>query len=116
MAGRPAHVAKSTPICPQGAVIEIKRKIVEGKEGKRGGRWPAVHKSLAANHTWPPLNSHFHSSPHLAPLMLTPLTKSIKSKANSLHLFFQSSIYLFLKFLYFMIYNDAINKYAMGKE
>jgi hypothetical protein len=51
MAGRPAHVAKSTPICPQGAVIEIKRKIVEGKEGKRGGRWSAVHKSLAANHT-----------------------------------------------------------------
>jgi hypothetical protein len=34
--GRLAHVAKSSPICPQGAVIEIKRKIVEGKEGKMG--------------------------------------------------------------------------------
>jgi hypothetical protein len=52
-------------------VVEIKRKIVEGKEGEKGGRWPA-------DHTWPPLDSHFHSSPHLAPLMLTPLTKSIK--------------------------------------
>jgi hypothetical protein len=31
-------VAKSSPICPQGAVVEIKRKIVEGKEGKRAGR------------------------------------------------------------------------------
>jgi hypothetical protein len=34
----PAHVAKSFPICPQGAVVEIKRNIVEEKEGKRGGR------------------------------------------------------------------------------
>jgi hypothetical protein len=42
--GWPAHVAESSPICPQGVVVEIKRKIVEGK---RGGRWPANHKSLA---------------------------------------------------------------------
>jgi hypothetical protein len=34
-AGRPAHVAKSSPICPKGAVVEIKRKIVEEKEGKK---------------------------------------------------------------------------------
>jgi hypothetical protein len=40
-------VAKSSLIYPQGAVVEIKRKIVEGKEGKRGGMWPAGHKSLA---------------------------------------------------------------------
>jgi hypothetical protein len=80
-------VAKSSPICPQGAVVEIKRKIVEGKEEKRGGRW-------SGGHTWPLLNSHFHSSPHLSPLMFTPLTKSIKSKANSLNLF--SKFYLFL--------------------
>jgi hypothetical protein len=33
-----AHVAKSSPICPQGAVVEIKRKIIEGKERKRRGR------------------------------------------------------------------------------
>jgi hypothetical protein len=80
-------VAKSSPISPQGAVVEIKGKTVEGKEGKRGERWPT-------GHTWPPLNSHFHSSPHLGPLMVTPLTKSIKSKANFLHLF--SKFYLFL--------------------
>jgi hypothetical protein len=40
-------VAKISPICPQGAVVETKKKIVEGKEGKRGGRWSADHKSLA---------------------------------------------------------------------
>jgi hypothetical protein len=26
---------------PKGVVVEIKRKMVEGKCGKRGGRWPA---------------------------------------------------------------------------
>jgi hypothetical protein len=30
-----------------GAMVEIKRNIVEGKEGKRGERWPAGQKSLA---------------------------------------------------------------------
>jgi hypothetical protein len=74
---RSAHVVKSSPICPQGAVVETKGKIVEGK---REGRWPG-------DHTCPPLNSYFHSSPHLALLMLTSLTKSIKSKANSIYLF-----------------------------
>jgi hypothetical protein len=87
VAERPARLAKSSLICPQGAVVKIKRDIVEDKEGKKGGRW-------SGEHTWPSLNSHFHSSPHLAPLMLTPLTKSIKSKANSIHLF--SKFYLFL--------------------
>jgi hypothetical protein len=86
-------------------VVEIKRKIVKGKEGNRGVRW-------LGGHTWPPLNSHFHSSPYLVPLILTPLTKSIKTKANSLHSFPKS--YLFL--LDFIRCNDAINKYAMKKE
>jgi hypothetical protein len=36
VAGWPAHVAKSSPICPQDVVVEIKRKIVQGKEGKKG--------------------------------------------------------------------------------
>jgi hypothetical protein len=93
VAGLPTHVAKSSPICSQGAVVEIKGKIVEGKEGKRGERWPG-------GHTWPPLYSHSHSSPHLAPLMLTPLTKIIKAKQIPF-IFFQSPIYLFLKFLDF---------------
>jgi hypothetical protein len=47
--------------------------------------------------------------------MLTPLTKSIKSKANSLHLFPKFYLFLFKK-LDFMICNDAINKYDVGKE
>jgi hypothetical protein len=37
---------QKSPICPQGAVVEIKRNIVEGKKGKRGGRWPTGHNSL----------------------------------------------------------------------
>jgi hypothetical protein len=56
-------VVKSSPICPQGAVVEIKRNIVEGKEGKRGGRWPASHKSLAGQ-------------PHLASTQLPLLCSS----------------------------------------
>jgi hypothetical protein len=74
------------------AMVKIKEKIVERKEG---GWW-------SGGHTWPPLNSHFHSSPHLAPLMLTPLTKSIKSKANYLYLF--PKFYLFL-FDFFRFYD-----------
>jgi hypothetical protein len=105
---RPAHVANSCPIYHQGVVVEIKRNMVKGKEGKRGGSWPGCHTS-------PPLNSHDHSSPHLAPLMLTPLTKSIKSKANFLHLFPKFYLFLF-DFLDFMICNDAINKYAVEKD
>jgi hypothetical protein len=97
-------------------VVEIRRKIVEGEEGEKGkGGRPAINL-WPGGHTWPPLDSHFHSSPHHAPLMLTPLTKSIKSKAKILHLFFQSSIYFFLKILDFMICNDTINKYAMENE
>jgi hypothetical protein len=66
------------------------------------GGWLAID-IWSGGHTWPPLNSHFHSSPHLAPLMLTPLTKSIKSKANSLHLF--PKFYLFIYFNFFRFYD-----------
>jgi hypothetical protein len=70
--GRPAHVAKSSPVCPQGAVVEIKGKIVEEKEGKRGGRWPAGHRYLAGQ-------------PHLAStqLPLSFFTTSCSSHAHS---------------------------------
>jgi hypothetical protein len=40
-------VAKSSLIYPQGEVVEINGKIVEGKEGKRGGRWSADRRYLA---------------------------------------------------------------------
>jgi hypothetical protein len=94
-------------------VVEIKAKMVEQREGKRGGIWSKGKKGkegeggrLALDiwpggHTWPPLNSHFHSSPHLAPLMLTLLTKSIKSKANSLHLFPRFYLFLFEIFRFY---------------
>jgi hypothetical protein len=62
-----------------------------GKEGEGG--WSAIDNWLGG-HTWPPLNSHFHSSPHLAPLMLTPLTKTSKVKQIPF-IFFHSFIYFF---------------------
>jgi hypothetical protein len=67
---------------------------VEGKGGKEGeGGRPATNL-WPTDHAWPPLNPYFHPPLHLTPIMLTPLTKSIKSKTNSFHLF-QSSFYLF---------------------
>jgi hypothetical protein len=67
----------------------------KGRKEGEGGRptinlWPI-------GHAWPPLNTYFHPLLHLAPIMLTPLTKSIKSKANSFHLFPK----FFLFFYYF---------------
>jgi hypothetical protein len=70
-----------------------------GKEGEGG--WPAIG-IWPGGHTWLPRNSHVHSSPHLAPLMLTPLIKSIESKTNCLHLF--PKFYLFV-FDFFRFYD-----------
>jgi hypothetical protein len=47
------------------------------------------------NKLWPPLSPTFHHPPHLDPLMLKPLTKSIKSKAISLHAFPKFFLFLF---------------------
>jgi hypothetical protein len=96
VAGRPAHVASAPKLCPKGVVIELKGEIVEGKGGKEGeGGRPATNLWLTG-HAWPPLNPYFNPPLHLTPIMLTPLTKSIKSKANSLH--------PFLKFFYFYFF------------
>jgi hypothetical protein len=96
VAGRPAHVASAPKLCPKGVVIELKGEIVEGKGGKEGeGGRPATNL-LLTRHAWPPLNPYFNPPLHLTPIMLTPLTKSIKSKANSLH--------PFLKFFYFYFF------------
>jgi hypothetical protein len=54
---------------------------------------------------WPPLNSYFHPPLHLAPIMVTPLTKIIKSKANPFHplpMFFLF-IYLFEIFRFYIM-------------
>jgi hypothetical protein len=104
LAERLAYVAKAPPFCPKGVVVDLNREIVEGKGGKQGeGGRPATN-------LWPTLNPYFHYPLHLAPIMLTPLTKSIKSKANSFHLFPKFFLFIiFLKFSDFILCNDEIN-------
>jgi hypothetical protein len=62
-------------------------------------------------HAWPPLNPYFHPPLHLAPIMLTPLTKSIKSKANFFHPFPKFFLFFitFFEFSDFILCNDEIN-------
>jgi hypothetical protein len=72
---------------------------VEGKGRKEGeGDRPATNL-WPTDHAWPPLNPYFHPPLHLASIMLIPLTKSIKSKANSFHPFSKFFLFFFLKFL-----------------
>jgi hypothetical protein len=72
---------------------------VEGKGRKEGeGDQPATDV-WPTGHAWLPLNPYFHPPLHLAPIMLTLLTKSIKSKANSFHPFPKFFLFMFLKFL-----------------
>jgi hypothetical protein len=80
------------------------------KEGDNGGERRKGGRRWLTGHAWPPLNPYFHPPPHLAPIMLTPLTKSIKSKENSFHPFPKFFLFLyFLKFLDFILCNDEIN-------
>jgi hypothetical protein len=107
--GRPAQVAKAPPFYPKGVVVELNREIMEGKGGKEGeGGWLATNL-WPTGHAWPPLKPYFHPPLHLAPIMLIPLTKSIKSKANFFHLFLKFFLFIFLKFLDFILCNDEIN-------
>jgi hypothetical protein len=69
---------------------------VEGKGRKEGEGGQSATNIWPTGHTWPPLNPYFHPPLHLAPIMLTPLTKGIKSKAN----FFRPFLKFFL-FIYF---------------
>jgi hypothetical protein len=75
---------------------------VEGKGRKEGEGGRLATNLWLTGHAWPPLNSYFHPPLHLAPIMLTPLTKSIKSKANSFHPF--PKFYLFIIFKFFRFY------------
>jgi hypothetical protein len=105
VAGWVGHVSIAPLLCPKGVVVELKRKIVEGMEERRKGGKEGEGGRLATilwptGHAWPPLNPYFHPPLHLAPVMLNPLTKSIKSKANS----FRSFPKLFFYFLYFLYY------------
>jgi hypothetical protein len=94
VAGCPAHVAKAPPLFSKVVVVEVKERVVEEKREKEGGDgWPAK--------LWPQFSSTFHHPPHLDPLMLKPLTKSIKSKANSFHLFPKFVLFLFEIFRFY---------------
>jgi hypothetical protein len=71
---------------------------VEGKGRKEGeGARPATNL-WPTGHVWPSLNHYFYPSLHLTLIMLTPLTKSIKSKANFFHPF-PKFLLFFLKIL-----------------
>jgi hypothetical protein len=95
VAGWLAHVASAPPLCPKGVVVELKREIVEGKKGKEGeGGRPTINLQ-STGHAWPPLNPYFYPLLHLTPIMLTPLTKSIKSKANFFHPFSKFSLFIY---------------------
>jgi hypothetical protein len=102
VAGRPAHVAKALPLFPKVVVVEVKDIVVEEKREKDGGdSQPATHFCRPAK-LWPQFSSTFHHPPHLDPLMFKPLTKSIKSKSNSFHLFSKFFLFLFEIFRFHM--------------
>jgi hypothetical protein len=81
--------------------------VGERKKGGEGGQpttnlWPT-------DHAWPPLNPYFPPPFHLAPIMLTPLTKSIKSKTIFFHPFPKFYLFIYLEFLDFILCNDEVN-------
>jgi hypothetical protein len=83
---------------------------VEGKGRKEGeGGRPATNL-WPTGHAWPRHNLYFHSPLHLAPIMLTPLTKSIKSKANSFHHFPKFYLFIIIIILKFLILYYAMMK------
>jgi hypothetical protein len=94
VAGLPAHVAIAPLLCPKGVVAELKREIVEGKGGQEGEGGQPTTILWPTGHAWPHLNPYFHPPLHLGPIMVTPLTKSIKHKANSFHPF--PNLFLFI--------------------
>jgi hypothetical protein len=68
---------------------------VEGKGRNEGEDGRSATILWLTGHAWPPLNPYFHLPLHLALIMLTPLTKSMKSKANSLHPFPKFFLFIF---------------------
>jgi hypothetical protein len=92
----PAHVAIALLLCPKVVVVELKREIVEGKGENEGEGGRSATNLWPTDHAWPPLNPYFHPPLHLAPIMLTPLTKSIKIKVNSIHSFPKFSLFIYL--------------------
>jgi hypothetical protein len=101
VARRPAHVAKTPPLFLKVVVVEVKERVVEEKREKEGGDGrSATHFGRPAK-LWPQFSSIFHHPPHLHTLMLKPLTKSIKSKINSFHLFSKFFLFIFENFRFY---------------
>jgi hypothetical protein len=69
---------------------------VDGKGRKEGQGDQLATILWLTGHAWPPLNPYIHPPLHLVHIMLTQLTKSIKSKANSFHPF--PKFFLFIYF------------------
>jgi hypothetical protein len=103
MSGRPTHVVKAPPFCPKGVVVELKRVIVEGKGGNEGEGSRSAINLWSTSHAWAPLNPYFHPPLHLAPIMLTQLTKSIQSKVNSFHHFPKFFLFIFEIFRFYIM-------------
>jgi hypothetical protein len=82
---------------------------VEGKGRKVGEGGRLATNLWPTGHAWPPHNPYIHPPLNLAPMILTPLTKSIKSKANSFHPFRKFFLFILLKFSDFILCNDEIN-------
>jgi hypothetical protein len=78
--------------------------------------WQPTTNLWPTDHAWPPLNPYFRAPLHLNPIMLTPLTKSIKSKENSFHPFpkFFLFIYFFEIFRFYIM--QWWNKHDVEKE
>jgi hypothetical protein len=101
--GRLAHVGKAPLLFPKVVVVEVNERVVEEKREKEGGDGrPATHFGRSAK-LWPQFSSTLHHPAHLDPVMLKSLTKSIKSKANSFHLFPKFFLFLFEIFRFYHV-------------
>jgi hypothetical protein len=109
VAGWPVHVSIAPLLCPKGVVVELKGEIVEGKGRKEGEGGRPTTNLWPSGHAWPPLNPYFHRPLQLAPIILTQLTKSIKSKANSFHLFPKFVLFVCFLIFDFILCNDEVN-------
>jgi hypothetical protein len=101
VARQPAHVAKAPPLYPKVVVVEVKERVVQEKREKEGGDCRLTNNFGRLIKLWPQFSSTFHHPPDLDPLMPKPLTKSIKSKANSFHLFPKFFLFLFENFRFY---------------
>jgi hypothetical protein len=102
VAGWLAHVAIAPPLRSKGVVVEIEGDN-RGKRRKGGRRLPVSHQSLADQPCLASTQSLLSSSTSLAAIMLTRLTKSIKSKANFFHPFPKFFLFLFFETFRFYI-------------